>query len=686
MPPRPLLSRTLSALTLTSLGLFTPATAQAADAPAPSVQVVADPSIELVVLVLDDGSPTVDAYTDRLVREGVPHRLVNLNAADRPTIDASFLTVGGRADHAAFQGVITPNSAPAQLSEAEADALRDWQARFAIRQISAYVYPSAAVGLQTPEAAGPLDDSTLQVTPSARAGAFSYLDGPVPVDDVNPAVTETYGYRAAALEGGAEAVATSSAPSGATAVMTGIHRADGREEMFNTFSFNRYQVHTRILVHGQIEWLTRGIHLGSYSNAFSVHSDDTFSASSLWSPHGNCTIGAGCDPAQVLPDEPATARMDAADVEFMRSWQQQWGLKIDQAFNGAGSREYAATHGTDPLLAALRTRPRDFRFINHTWSHRHLGCERQYDPVTGAASCQRDAAGAVVTVPRATLVEEIRRNLDFAFWNGLPVDRTELITGEHSGLLGDPELSTDNPNLGGALRSTGVRWIAADNSRDPWQRPVGPALTVPRHPMNIFYNAATEEQQVDEYTWIYSSRADGGSGHCETDPRTTCLPPLSGAEDFQDVLVPREAANALSRVVNNDARPHYVHQANQTGDRIIYPVLERLLTDYRAIFADNTPLVNPTQAEAGEQLRAAAAWQAEGDARATWRGGRVQLRATGDGATIPVSMPAGTTSGWSRLPQEYAGKAVGTYEVGTWLPRTLTVPGDGWGASATRSS
>lgn len=176
-----------------------------------------------------------------------------------------------------------------------------------------------------------------------------------------------------------------------------------------------------------------------------------------------------------------------------------------------------------------------------------------------------------------------------------------------------------------------------------------------------------------------------GSGHCETDPRTTCMPPLDEVSDFDDVLVPREAGNALSRIVNNDPRPHYVHQANQTEDRIIYPVLERMLTDYRAIFADSTPLVNPTQAEAGQQMRDAAVWSTERDARATWTAGRVRLLASGDGATVPVSMPQGTRAGLLPLPAQYAGKATGDYRINSLLPRTLYVPAGGWGAQAAPS-
>ena len=35
-------------------------------------------------------------------------------------------------------------------------------------------------------------------------------------------------------------------------------------------------------------------------------------------------------------------------------------------------------------------------------------------------------------------------------------------------------------------------------------------------------------RQVDEYDWIYSSTANGGSGPCENNPSSTCIATLGG--------------------------------------------------------------------------------------------------------------------------------------------------------------
>src|SRR4051812_8091096 len=71
----------------------------------------ADPRIDLKVLVVSDGGPSVSAIEDRLQVEGVPHRTVDLSDASRPVIDKAFLedTVSG-VPRAKYQAVVLPNA------------------------------------------------------------------------------------------------------------------------------------------------------------------------------------------------------------------------------------------------------------------------------------------------------------------------------------------------------------------------------------------------------------------------------------------------------------------------------------------------------------------------------------------------------------------------------------------------
>jgi hypothetical protein len=228
---------------------------------------------------------------------------------------------------------------------------------------------------------------------------------------------------------------------------------------------------------------------------------------------------------------------------------------------------------------------------------------------------------------------------------GLPIDRAELVTGEHSGLKTLPQQPADNPNLAGALADTGVKWIASDNSREPEQRAIGNALTVPRHPMNVYYNVGTAAEMADEYNWIYTSRGDGGSGVCEDNPNSTCLDePLDVTTGYAGHIVPQEARTALGHVLAGDPRPHYAHQSNLAEDRLLYPVMEKVLADYRALFADSTPLENPRQSAIGTEVQRRAAWQsALANGRVTaYRIGTTVTVTAPSGTQIPVTAPDGT--------------------------------------------
>lgn len=309
--------------------------------------------------------------------------------------------------------------------------------------------------------------------------------------------------------------------------LLGVYRKDGREQLITTFGANSSQAHYDVLSHAVVSWLTRGVSLSFQRNWFSVHSDDVLLPDSLWSPSGNCTIGDDCDPAAYPETSPeATARMTSQDVSTLTSWQRQRDFTVDQAFNADGSVQHSSNNfGVDSLRASLKLDSGSMRFINHTYSHAYLGCVK--DTSVQPWRCATDSSGAVKWVSANTISSEISRNISWVAWNFVPIDSGELVTGEHSGLRSLPQMSVDNPNLASALNSNGIKWIASDASRERETRPIGRTRTVPRYPMNIFYNATTTTQEVDEDNWIYTTRANGGSGLCEDNPTiSTCIEPL----------------------------------------------------------------------------------------------------------------------------------------------------------------
>ncbi|MFF6984080.1 hypothetical protein ACFZAV_41935 [Streptomyces sp. NPDC008343] len=644
----------LGAAGLLSLGLGAPGAAAAGE-----------PRIDLRVLVVDNGDAPVQAITAQLKSTGIPYTTVDLTDADRPTVTPAFLsdTVGGT-PRAKFQGVVLPNEAPFGEGSAEQTALESYERTYGIPQVDAYTWAHPGVGLDyTSEGgwAGSLDGQQASVTAQGKSGYFGYLDGAFAFEDNDPSVLESYGFVARPRAGFTSYVDVPVPGGSGRGSLVGEYTNDGRRQLVVTFAYNQYQQQFRVLVRGIVEWLTQGVHLGQARNYFAVHVDDVFAPDARWDTERNCTPG-DIDCVGGGGEETPPIRMTAEDAVRAAQWQRERGFKLDMVYNAGSGEEWKSENGgTDPLATQLLADKAQYRWINHTYTHPFLGCVQ--DTSTVPWSCAKNADGSTRYMSRADISAQIRDNHNWGVTKGLPLDRTELVTGEHSGLKTLPQQPDDNPNLARALADNGVKWIASDNSRDPAQRPVGAALTVPRYPMNVYYNVGTEEEMADEYNWIYTSAADGGSGICENNPASTCLDePLDTATGYDDYIVPLEARTALGHAISNDPRPHYAHQSNLAEDRTLYPVLDKVLADYRALFADNTPVENLAQSAIGTELQRRAAWQsalAKGSVTAYRIGNTVTVNAP-SGTQIPVTAPQGTVKqlliGTTAFGTPYAGE------------------------------
>lgn len=692
-----------AALLLSGLGLSAPAGAA-----------VGTPSgrVDLKVLVLDDGTPGVAALVTQMDREGIPFDVRPESTpvtAATATADGLLEAATSGAPRAFYQAVVLSHSSPAGLDASEIATLAAFERKYAVRQVDAYLFPTAANGLVN-QWSGPLDGMTATLTSTALAGSFGYLDGPVTIEDADATVAETYGFLALPSSPQAprvtyDSMLTMTIPGTSTqGSLIGVRTDQGREEMIISGAFNGNQSWFQTIGHGILDWATRGVHLGYQRSYFSVHVDDVFLPDSRWSDVSKCTPGDDFCPSTTTTTD---IRMTAADVARLTSWQATNGFTTDLLFNGGGSEAYKVEQNvtSDPLVAAF-TAPGvapAFRWTNHTYSHPFLGCI-QIAPTRAGESwhCATSATETPRQDPTLTgqdvdgvqwldtisLRQQVRANIDWANLNGLSglFNPTELVTGEHSGLRVGTVQPIDNPLLGPALTAEGIAVTGSDNSRESSSRLVqgGTTTTLPRYPMNIFYNAGTYADEVSEYNWIYTSAADGGGGSCEANPATsTCITPLTNGSaaqaqaSFTSYLAPLEVRIASSHVLTNDPRPHYAHQSNIAEDGILYPVLEGVLANYRSAFADNAPLVTPTMTESSAVL-----------ARSTlWSGARSSVTAYLDSegvhvpdagaAAVPVTVPTGTT-GFSGL-TAYAGELSG------WVggARTLVVPRTGYSTPAT---
>ncbi|MEU9011698.1 hypothetical protein AB0D12_18345 [Streptomyces sp. NPDC048479] len=655
-------------------------------APATGAVAAPVPRIDLKVLVVDDGGPATAAIAAELDGSGTPYTLLDLSGTNRPVIDAGFLadTVDGR-PRAKYQAVVLPSDSPAGVGAAELAALASYEQSFAIPQVDAYTYARPEVGLDYPVNggySGSLDGARAEVTAAGKAGPFGYLDGPVPFENNSPSVGESYAH-VARPAAGADFTSYVEAPlpgSQQRGSIVGEYRHDGRRELVVTFVYNQYQQQFRLLARGIVNWLTQGVMIGAARNYFAVHVDDVFAADDRWDSVLNCTPGdVDCPPGQ--GGEPDPIRMTAADAQYAAQWSATKGFTLDMVFNGGGSELFKEENaGSDPLAQQLTADRNAYRWVNHTYNHPFLGCVQNVTVVPWV--CTRNADGSTQYVSQAEISAQIGDNRAWGQRAGLPLQTDELITGEHSGMKILPQQPDDSPNLAPALVANSVGWLGSDNSRDPAQRQVGPARTVPRYPMNVFYNAGHTREQIDEYNWIYTRASDGGSGICETAANSTCLEePLDTGTGYASYVVPLEARIGLGHVLANDPRPHYIHQSNLAEDRIAYPVLNRILDDYAALYADNTPLVNLRHRDIGAELRDRAAWNTAvkaGQVTAYRIGDAVTVQAP-SGVRVTATMPAGTRQnqflGTTGFGSPYAGSVSGWVAPGLLQDRvSLSLP------------
>ncbi len=202
----------------------------------------------------------------------------------------------------------------------------------------------------------------------------------------------------------------------------------------------------------------------------------------------------------------------------------------------------------------------------------------------------------------------------------------------------------------------------------------GTSQVVPRHPINIYYDASTEAQEVDEYNTLYLPPSLGGE--CAPSPTTTCE---SKPANFSEV-VGSVVSGMFQNMMNNDPRPSYVHQTNllgepppgpattdtppntpeTTGDGLLYSVLNPLLAEYHEYFNASAPYEQLTLAAIGNLLGEQATWKsalAAGQVSGYIEGNQVTILNSGTGAVnMPLtgvtgvgSLYGGIQSGWTSV-------------------------------------
>jgi hypothetical protein len=161
----------------------------------------------------------------------------------------------------------------------------------------------------------------------------------------------------------------------------------------------------------------------------------------------------------------------------------------------------------------------------------------------------------------------------------------------------------------------------------------------------MYFNVCTRDAQLDEYHHLFMARMGRASA-----ATATRLAPATTWTKFLDL----EAQTMLQHILANDPRPHYVHQSNLAGERMLYDLVDAALDRHRDLFS--VAVVQPTLAEAGAELARQAAWQEALDGRrvtAFLKDGHVHLRSS-EPVQIPITGAVRTagegsaeSSGWT---------------------------------------
>jgi hypothetical protein len=638
--------------------------------------------VNLNVLVVTDGTPAVEAIRQQVATEGIPETVVNLHDSSRPVLTREFLArslpAGGMGGN--FDGIVVPGDTVAGLSAAEQASLAWYERTFGVRQVDAYSPPHPDTGMVSPPVYSGLLSGSVSVTPAGAAAGFGYLNGSFPFSG-GVAGQAPFGYLAHPAPGGATPLLTASIPgSSGRGTLVWQYDGGGRQQLGIGFGYGYFQAQSHYLGHGIVTWLTRGVNLGDWRNYLDIAYDDMFLGDAQWSPIGHCTPGGSTCP-KGTPMTPVI-RMKPDDVTYAVQWEMQHHFTIEFLYNGGASSRFAV-HGVDALLVATKPVGKDFYWVNHTWTHAYMGCVQDFSVVpwkcvTSGAQIQWGPANL------SLINSQLEKNFTWARQNGIPAEPATVASGEYSGLRLLPQQPVDNPNLVEAMSKDHVHWIVMDASREPSMRPVGAALGVPRHPIDVGYDVDTVANEVNEFNWFNDSKADGGSGLCQGSKVTQCLKPLSPKTGWTSVIVPQQVQIVFDALINNDPRPFFMHQSNLTGDRLGYPVMDGVLSAYRAVYGPSAPIENLPTDKDGAVMRNQQLWAAAlkaGTVTAWVQGDTVTISGP-PGTPVPLTVPSGSTvasgsdeasPGGPAYGFSYAGERSGFTTLGS-RPLTIRLP------------
>jgi hypothetical protein len=648
-------------------------------------QSCATPTIDMKLLVVTNGKTEADFPAIKQILDylGTPYDVLDMSV-NTAGITSSMLSDGSC--HGYYQGVIFAYGGYIYTLPGMS-TLTSYEQNFGIRQLNWYMYPNNDFGFNYPYngtiSASGTDSADFT---SAGASVFWYANTAAPLTISNAYTFLGTPRSATALPTGASVTPLLTDASG-NALSLIYNLGDGRQYLTQTFDSSPYLTHDLVLAYGLIHWLTDGILLGEYHVYSAAQVDDFFINDSEWTPGTPCTDPITHD--RTPPDSTLLPffRINSADMTSLVAWQNKFlsdpllaNFKLTLAFNGVGTTGNTDWTGlpssgvaNDDLTTKVQTYQGFFHWISHTYDHPNsLNGLHKSDPYGDPDTPQMDSIDL-----------EILTNQYVANGSGqnLDTDTSDTVSTIHLTDFNPLNLVTpgvtglnDTTGVPSYLAQDGVSYVVTDTSvigqpnNGPNPSPnVGivnsyaPGLyEVPRHPNDVFFNAANWADDQAEFSCIYNNPVQ---------------PPYNSftAPQILDYVSSGFVANMLI----GDMDPEMFHQPNLhdydgQGHSLISDTYDQAFTKYENLF--KLGVVNLTLDQLGKSMQNRNAYNLS-TATASLTG------TPGSNQTISIAVPATATVASAIIPvtglfsvgaEAYGGQYISHVQVSRG--QTVTLP------------
>ena len=592
-------------------------------------------SIDMKMLVIsaDGNEPVFSGIKSILDQIGIPYDTL---IASQSPLTAQTLSDG--LGNGRYQGIFlttgnlayeaSPNNWQSALTQAQWQTLWQYEADFRVRQATLYTYPAGAPDNYGLTPINAVDTSSTPVKGTLTAAGqqlFGYLN---PTAAVSISNAWTYLVKPIASNNPVSLLNTADGYS-----LASIYTyPDGRQNLAITTDGNPELTHTLLLGYGVINWVSKGFFLGDRKVYMNPQPDDIMIGDDIW------------DPVRLSDQTGIEYRTTGNDYNKLITWQNNLRashsnaaqIQLEMPYNGVG---VSGIYPNDTLTPAIRSKPNQFKWVNHTYEHELLTAINYADA-------------------RAQLSKNhnVAQTLGFTKYF-----KDSMIQPEISGL--------NNPEFLRAAKDFGIRYILSDTSQPGWKNPspntgfystYQPSIMIiPRYPTNLYYNVSTPAEWVSEYNYFYAPGR----------PFATWDRALTYSE-----ILDKESEMWLRYLLKFDLNSVMFHQANlrayDNTNSLLGDLVKATLAKYNSMY--KLPIRSPGQHDTGVLMAARMVYNVSGVS------GRILLGTTNSIALKTVKAVKAPLTGitYGTTQESYGGQTISTISLGA--NGALTIPAPAW--------